>query len=98
MTAMQITVHVYITASGDTRAFLLRDAQARYPGVIGVGRSLPAAVRDYADCFNAVQSILPEEERIVLSPSDVLPSRRVVRRFPEIWSVLSSETFNQESL
>lgn len=84
---MQIRVDIYITAAGATRAFLLRAEGGAYPEVIGVGRSVPAAVRDFADCFNAVQSSLPEGERVSLSPSDVLPSRRIAKHFAELWEL-----------
>ena len=45
---MQVKVNIYITAAGATRAFLIRDEEGSFPEVIGVGRSLPAAVADYA--------------------------------------------------
>lgn len=85
---MQVKVNIYITAAGATRAFLIRDEEGSFPEVIGVGRSLPAAVADYAACFNERQSRLPETERTRLTPSDVLPSRRMVQRFPDIWHLI----------
>ena len=88
---MQIKVNIYITAAGATRAFLLRDEGGAFPEVIGVGRSLPAAISDYASCFNSIQERLPETERIHLSPSDILPSRRMVQRFVSVWHLLGCE-------
>ena len=88
---MQIRVNIYITAAGTTRAFLLRDEGGAFPEVIGVGRSLPAAICDYAVCFNSLQERLPETQRIRLSPSDILPSRRMVQRFVCIWRLLDCE-------
>ena len=90
---MQVKVNIYITAAGATRAFLIRDEEGSFPEVVGVGRSLPAAVADYAACFNErrvlfAENRLPEAERTRLSPSDVLPSRRMVQRFPDIWHLI----------
>lgn len=84
---MQIRVNIYITAAGMARAFLIQDEKARYPEVIGVGRTLPSAVLDYAACFNQRQAVLPEAERTILSTADILPSRRMVRRFRELWAL-----------
>lgn len=66
---MQVKVNIYITAAGATRAFLLRDEEGSFPEVIGVGRTLPAAVSDYVDCFLSVRKHMPENER----PSFSLP-------------------------
>lgn len=85
---MKLKVNIYITAAGATRAFLLRDEEGSYPEVIGVGRTLPSAIRDYAACFNERTSRLPETERVRISPSDILPSRKMVQHFPEIWRLL----------
>ena len=49
---MKLKVNIYITAAGATRAFLLRDEEGSYPAVIGVVRTLPSAIRNYAACFN----------------------------------------------
>ena len=89
---MQVNVNIYISAAGSTRAFLLRGEEGSFPDVIGVGRSLPAAVSDYAACFNERQSRLPEAERVSLSPSDVLPSRRMVRRFSDFWHLIDCKS------
>lgn len=89
---MQITVNIYITSAGATRAFLLRDEGGSYPEVIGVGRTLPAAVADYAACFNERLSHLPESERAIISPSDIVLSRRMLQRFPEIWHLCGCES------
>lgn len=83
---MHIRVNIFITAAGKTRAFLLQDEKARFPEVIGVGRTVPAAIADYVACFNAKQAVLPEEERSIISTSDILLSRRLIRRFHEFWS------------
>ena len=91
MLPMPIKVNIFITAVGQSRAFLLKDEKALFPGVIGVGRSIPSAVADYVACFNEKQAVLPEVERVILSTSDVLPSKRVVKRFPELWSLLGTD-------
>ena len=88
---MTVTVNIYITSAGTTRAFLLRDEEGIYPEVIGVGRTLPSAIRDYADCFNGRPSRPGEQDSTTISPSDILPSRRVVQRFPEIWHLCGCE-------
>ena len=89
---VQISFNIFISTVGKTRALLLQDEKALFPEVIGVGRSIPSAIADYVACFNEKQAGLPEGERVTLSTSDLLPSKRVVKRFPDLWSFLGADT------